>query len=612
MIDLSNLRQATQHVRREFWRLFEFDLFFKILALVLLQPLVAWLIGLTVSSTGYPAISNDQLLSFFLSVPGVLAILIFGAGTFAIFFAEQAGLQIIDLAFRTGRKLNAIEVLWLTFTRLRRLTKLGGVMIVLSLMAAIPILTVIAIAYLSLLSGADINYYLAERPPEFWGAIAVGLIAFIAAIAIAVRLYGRWILVVPVVMYEGVGAKAALRRSAQLGRDRNVRWTRTVFAWTFTLLVVAALITALFSQLGTIAVKALDDQVQLTLAVLGAIMIVYIACIALLSFVGIAVNSVYTNLLYAQALEGADLSSALDLVPERSDAALSRFRKANAAAWLAAVVLLAGSAVTAFLVAHNLGDKDPPAITAHRGSSARAPENTIAAIEAAIEDGADYAEIDVQETADGTIVMLHDADLMRLAGVDLKVWETDYASLRELEVGGWFAPEFRGERIATLEQVIELARGSIDLNIELKYNGHDVDLAGRVVAIIREYDFLEHAVVSSLEIEGLRQVEELDGRIRTGYIVATAVGNLGRFDVDFFAISTRFANADRVERLQRSGSEVHVWTVNDRREMSAFIDMGVDNILTDYPAVLREMLQEKAELDEAQRILIAFRNWLRG
>ncbi|HSG81118.1 MAG TPA: glycerophosphodiester phosphodiesterase [Gemmatimonadota bacterium] len=613
MIDWTNLRAAVRQLRKGQRQFLEFDIFFKLLGLAVLQPPLAWLTGRLISSTGYPAVTNDQLLSFFISLPGLLTVLVFGAGTFAILFVEQTGMQLVDLATDQKRVVNASEVLWLLVKRLAQMTRLGGVLIVLSILAVTPLLALAGITHLSLLSGADINYYLAERPPEFWAAVAIGLLLTGVTILVAVYLLGRWLLCGPILLYEKVNGLAALRRSAELGRGRHLLWTRTLVTWTMALLVIGVLVTVAFNRIGVLLVTVLGTRPQLLLAVLGALIIAYIVCLAALSLVGTAVNSIYINRLYSFAaklsreemLRRGSFQHVLRPVVDAT------FRRANRLAWAAALAIVASSAAAAYAVAQGFGAAEAPAITAHRGSSGHAPENTIAAIEAAIEDGADFAEIDVQETADGVIVMLHDADLMRLAGVAWKIWETQYDSLRRLDVGGWFAPQFEGERIATLREVVAIARGKIDLNIELKYNGHDVALAQRVVTILQEENFIEHAAISSLDIDGLRQVEALDDRIKTGYIVATAVGDLAGIDVDFFSVSTRFANPSRIGRLKRRGKEVHIWTVNDRQQMSTFIDMGVTNILTDYPATLRAMLREREGLDESQRILIAFRNWLR-
>ena len=110
-------------------------------------------------------------------------------------------------------------------------------------------------------------------------------------------------------------------------------------------------------------------------------------------------------------------------------------------------------------------------ITAHRGSSKMAPENTMAALEAAMEEMADYSEIDVQTTADGIVVLCHDLNLKRVAGVDRALGSMTYSQLEQLDVGSHFSPEFKGERIPTLREVLEACKGRMKLNIELKNIG---------------------------------------------------------------------------------------------------------------------------------------------
>ncbi len=615
MIDIAGLTEAIRRVRSEFWLLLEFDVFFTILALVLLQPSIAGLTSVTISSTGYPTVSNEQLLTFFFSPVGLLTALVSGSGVFAIIFAQQAGVQIIDMASGDDQRVTGMEAIWLAVKQFGSLARLGGTMIILSALAVLPILIALRMTYSTLLSGADINFYLAEKPPAFLTAVAVGCLLVVTAIVVALILLGRWMLAVPVVLFEGAGARAALRRSVQLGSGRRAKWVATILAWTALPALLTVVATIVFGQLGSLATRMVGDQLNTLLTALGSIAIGYLIVLTLIGYLGSTIGSVYINLQYRNAtpdwVAGSHYAPRR-VAPERSAKAVARLRKINTIAWLAAITLLVTSAVTTTLVVRGLGIAESPEITAHRGSSARAPENTIAALEAAIEDGADYAEIDVQETADGIVVMLHDADLNRLAGVNWKIWETNYADLASLDVGSWFAPEFAGQGIATLKDAIEVARGRIGLNIELKYNGHDVHLAERVVDVLRETDFIDQVLVSSLELRGLREVESLNNRIETGFIVASAIGNLNRINVDFFAASTSFASSGRVASWQRNGKDVHVWTVNSRSEMSRFIEMGVDNILTDYPAVLRAMLDEREQLDRPERILIAFRNWLRN
>ena len=138
----------------------------------------------------------------------------------------------------------------------------------------------------------------------------------------------------------------------------------------------------------------------------------------------------------------------------------------------------------------------------------------------AISDGADYAEIDVQTTSDGVVVLMHDGDLMRIASVDRKINEITFDELMEIDIGSWFSPAFRNERIAKLTEVIDAAKNHIKLNIELKYNRSDPALAEKVVRIIREKSFTAECLVSSLDYRALTAVKSMAPEIKTGFIVS--------------------------------------------------------------------------------------------
>jgi glycerophosphoryl diester phosphodiesterase len=248
-------------------------------------------------------------------------------------------------------------------------------------------------------------------------------------------------------------------------------------------------------------------------------------------------------------------------------------------------------------------------ITAHRGSSITAPENSLSAIRQAIEDGADYAEIDVQETRDGTIVLFHDTDLLRVYGIKKNIWEVDYSEIAGLDSGSWFSTDFASERIATLQQAIETARGRIRLNIELKFNPYSKRLAEQVLDILEQENFSDQVLVTSLDLSGLQRLRALNPDVRVGYIVFRAIGNLMRLDVDALSVSAAIAEPWFVTHAHRSGKEVHVWTVNERADMQRFVDYGVDNIITDHPALLRDVLRDRSEMSREARLLIRARHW---
>jgi glycerophosphoryl diester phosphodiesterase len=140
--------------------------------------------------------------------------------------------------------------------------------------------------------------------------------------------------------------------------------------------------------------------------------------------------------------------------------------------WASAVVLIV-CVVGGYLAMRDLDWNDHAQIIAHRGGAGVAPENTLAAFKRGIADGADWLELDVQENADGVVVIEHDRDFMRVAGVNLEVWKATNA---DLAVGSSFDPAFLDQRVPTLREVPELAKGRAGVFIELKYYGHDQNL----------------------------------------------------------------------------------------------------------------------------------------
>lgn len=230
-------------------------------------------------------------------------------------------------------------------------------------------------------------------------------------------------------------------------------------------------------------------------------------------------------------------------------------------------------------------------ITAHRGSSKTAPENTMAAIEAAVEELADYAEIDVQESSDGYLVLCHDSSLKRVAGIKRNVSELTFEQLMELDVGSWFSPEFAGERIPTLEEVMAYAKGKINLNIEIKNAGSGSRMPEMVLKLIEEYGMEEQCVVTSTALKYLVRIKELNPDIKTGYIISAAYGRYYEEDsIDFISLRSSFVTKRLVTLAHESGKEIHAWTVNSKSEMERVKALGVDNIITDYPVRARELI----------------------
>jgi glycerophosphoryl diester phosphodiesterase len=271
-------------------------------------------------------------------------------------------------------------------------------------------------------------------------------------------------------------------------------------------------------------------------------------------------------------------------------------------------IVLIGSAVVAIgagaWLLNDIQTTDRVTIVAHRGAAGKAPENTLAAVRQAIADKTDWVEIDVQETADGHVVVVHDSDFMKLSGVPLKTWQASFEQVRQIDVGSWFSDEFADERVPTLKEVLETARGKAGVVIELKYYGHDQALEQRVVDIVEEANMVPDVAVMSLKYEGIQKMRALRPDWSIGLLSATAVGDLAGLDADFLAVSMGMARPGFIRRAQAAGRQVFVWTVNDPVSMSRMISLGVDGVITDEPDLARQVLADRADMSSMERLML--------
>ncbi len=240
-----------------------------------------------------------------------------------------------------------------------------------------------------------------------------------------------------------------------------------------------------------------------------------------------------------------------------------------------------------------------PALFAHRGSSAHAPENTLAAFELAIRQGADAIELDAMLCASGEVVVIHDETLERTTDGQGRVSETPLEALRELDAGGYFDPAFRGQRIPTLEEVLESAGGRIYLNLELKNYATPGDaLPERVAALVERFGLEEWVLFSSFNPWTLRRARARLPRVPVGLLTAPGWtgrvlnGPLGRFLLPCEALHPEkgAVTPALVESVHRRGRRLHTYTVNSRAEMERLFALGVDGIFSDDP-LLRSAAQ---------------------
>ncbi len=607
------LADVFSNVKRDFSQnlssLLIFDIFFKIVATAIFGPISAWIFNRLVAASGAWVIGNEQIISFVLSPVGMAAVIISGALALAIIFAEQAGIILIASRFNAGQAIKAYQAFLQMLKYLRVLIELGVRQIIIGLLYLAPLAAVTGITFYILSSQHDLNYLLVEKPPVFWIGAAVAATLGICGLLVIALLYVRWIFSVPFCVLEGEKPATALRKSCSLVSGNFWRIVVIMLGWALLITAAGVLIAFLLEVLSEFILNRVGENPAIVITVASILLGFFGLTAAALTFIGFATNCLGIARLYHDIGEQKGLSQAMpptdDLAREFSQPSQRKI------VWAAVILALILTTISSAFIIDRIDLEHQVAVTAHRGSSMDAPENTLSAVRRAIDDGADFAEIDVQETADGVIVLLHDTDLMRIAGVNKKIWQLTYPEIKSLDAGSWFSPDFKGEHIPTLAETLKLSHDKIKLNIELKFNGHEKQLVESVVKIVRDHQFESQCVITSLNYDGLRKVEKLNPDLKTGFIIAKSIGNMFRVDTDFLSLASSIVTADVIAAARKREKAVHVWTINSPDNMSYFINLGVDNIITDYPAKLVAMINERAALSDVEKFLLAAADMLK-
>ena len=235
-------------------------------------------------------------------------------------------------------------------------------------------------------------------------------------------------------------------------------------------------------------------------------------------------------------------------------------------------------------------------ITGHRGASGLAPENTLASFKKAMEIGADYSELDVQLSKDGQVVLLHDETLDRTTTGKGPVGEWNLADLKTLDAGSWFDEKFKNEPLPTLKEVIDLVKGKMKLNIEIKVKQFNQELVDKVVALIRAENFQNQCMITSFNQPSVEYVKKIAPELVTGLIFGKKY-NESVFTGNWDVLSSNKANINEkfMKKAHDAGKQVHVWTVNDEKEMQKLIKLGVDGIITNYPDRLKAVAAQSIQ-----------------
>jgi glycerophosphoryl diester phosphodiesterase len=598
------VRAALGDFRRAWLALAGFELAFKLVLGPLAVTATAWALARLVATTGRTAVNNTDLAAFLLTPTGVAVAAFAGLAALSATLFQTTGILAVAALKLSGRKVTIWSEAAAVAGAVFRVLRFGAVQLGALVLISMPFAGVAGLTYLAFLSRADINYYLATRPASFWAAAVLAGLLAVAATAVAVHLYVRWSLALPILLFEGGSATAALLSSAARVRGAYLPIGATLLGWRLACGGIGAVVGLAFGWLAAEVLDAAGHSPRTAVAVAAVLFVVQGLLVVLGSYLLASGHGLLTLRWYAARGGRTDLHG--PEVPPAARTWLVRLTLTGIVAGAAAVLVLG------FALARPLGVGDGVEITAHRGDARAAPENTLPAFRAAADAGADWIELDAQLTADGVVIVHHDADFARITGgADRRrPGDMTLAEIRQLVLVDRARRPRPDAPVATLKEVIDFARGRIKVNIELKVYGRDRRIATAIARLLRDERFEDECVVASLDYESLRLARAEDSRLRTAAIVTVAVGDVSGLDVDALSVHAPLATDDLLRSARRHGKEVLAWTVDDVPLARRLVARGVRNLITDDVPALVEVRNEAAELTDAERLLLAYRSLL--
>ncbi|MGD8650102.1 MAG: glycerophosphodiester phosphodiesterase family protein [Desulfobacterales bacterium] len=582
-----------------------------LLSLALLSPLTSWALSQLTAGKGELIVGNTDLVGWMLSPRGLLFVTLSGSFALLSLVIQVAGLIWMARKLETAGRQNVKQTVIQLYHALAALFRFCLTAFLLCLLLLLPLVAGLGVIYYFFLSAHDINFYLTAKPPAWHWALAFGALWLLIWGCITGGLFVRWIYLLPLWLDGARPFKNALAGSWRItkGVFRQLLGviSACVLAWILAQVLIGKGLVLTMSPV----MSHMSQNIWALFITVGVYLLLATLSGFLINFIGATWTVCTLVVCYHDHSNMPVTNRPPDDASKPAERRLSvgRHKLSSWALGIGIVILaVVGVALSWWMLRHQNLPAKAPAIIAHRAGAHHAPENTLAALEIAVRQKADYAEIDVQRTLDGTVIVIHDQDLMKLAHDPRRIDQTTYQELSQVDIGSLFHPDFKRERIARLSDFLSAAAGKIRLLIELKYYGEDNLLAGETLKLIRRAGMEKEVQIMSLELKAVRQIQRLAPHITAGYVFAAGLGNLARLDVGFLAVPTGQATSKLMREAHEKGLMVYAWTVNDVDGILDLMEVGIDGLITDDSALAFKAIEDIRQLAPMERLLLRFRH----
>ena len=586
-------------LRRHLRPMLAWYLLFTAFATVAAAPLTTWSLAALLHWIERPLAGDfdgagDNLLA-------LIWLVLAGALSWYVVMLQQAGMLLVSASHGCRYRTAAAALLGM-LRRAGPLAVLAACQVFAHVLLAAPWLAIGSLLYGLLLGSYDPYFVVAARPPALWWFLGGFLPVLAIGLLLHAALYFRWLLATPALVLEGLSPVAALLRSRRLTRGRHLRIATLVVGLALAVACMPLIVTEVYDRAATPLLEWIPDDRLLVSAGMVLYLTLYAATVLGVLLLGSTLNTLLVRALFHR-LGGARGARAVAATPPHP----GRF------VWGAEAAFLGLALVQATIAVSSMNLRSEVSVTAHRGASQAAPENTLAAFQAAIDAGADAIELDVRLTSDGAVVVFHDSDFRRVANDPRAVVDTPLSAMRDLDIGSWFAPAFAGERIATLGEALAFIDRRALALVELKPDaGNAQALLDATLRDIARGGHADAVMLASLSPDLVRAARASAPRARVALFANAALPGTARWtDFDMLGLNHLQIDIKTVADARRRGYLLQAWTVNDPVRMARYMDLGVDDISTDAPAEAVRLRAERVALSDFELLLVRLHSWFR-
>lgn len=581
------------------------------LIVVILTPISTFVLGEQFFTARQLVIGNEQLLSWLVSLPGVIYLLLSASLLLTAWILYFAGISQIVSDDVRDKSANLQTLLFRIIRRIPILFRFCLCVVSGALFLFLPLAGGFGLIYHLMLDTYDINYYLSETPMEWHLAILAGLTLFIGWVLITLYLIAKTVMALPAYLHSNMSIRKALAWAWNQDSRRSKKTLSTIltvaFAWILLRLIVDGLLFLIASELTGLTATYIQN-IRIIALITGVYLAGSLTIDTLITFIGFVHVSILITQFYHDRIEQKVSVSPSPVISKNFTRYLARLLQPKWLAAAAVIFMLGGFWMGGYLIERiTQTEPDSPVyIAAHRAGPPPAPENSLKALERTLQTSAEYTEIDVQLSRDSVVVVAHDFDLMRIANDPARISETDFDVLREIVRKN---AEAQGQQhtLNTLDEFLKSSRGRIKLMVELKQK--DPELINRTIESIRRYNMIDETIILSMNLEPIRRIQSDFPGINTAYVSSLSLGNINRLPVQMLAVNQRAISHQLVEEAHNNDLEVYAWTVNNASRMANMIERGVDGIITDDPELGIQVREEMQQLTATERLLLQFQQF---